>query len=151
LNNPVADTLPIPEDRSRIVTSLGDAPAGRRSVTAGATLAGVPVDAGSYHYVVGPVVAAVVVCLLAVVMRWIFGSGRSRGAATGAPVAGPADHGLLRPVAELPDRAAGSALRAVLSDAGIRSTLGVCRDGRVQVLVFADDEDRARRLVPPTG
>jgi hypothetical protein len=110
---------------------------------------GVPLDAGGYHYVVGPVVAVVVVCLLAVVMRWIFGSGRSRAAATAQPPAGPADHGLLRPVAELPDRAAGSALRAVLSDAGIRSTLGVRRDGRVQVLVFADDEDRARRLVPP--
>jgi len=82
-------------------------------------------------------------------MRWIFGSGHSRAAATAQPPAGAADHGLLRPVAELPDRAAGSALRAVLSDAGIRSTLGVRRDGRVQVLVFADDEDRARRLVPP--
>lgn len=107
-----------------------------------------PLDVGSYHYVAGPVVAIVVVCLLAVLMRWIFGSGRSR-AAIAAPPAGAADHGLLRPVAELPDRAAGSALRAVLSDAGIRSTLGVRRDGRVQVLVFADDEDRARRLVPP--
>ena len=66
-----------------------------------------------------------------------------------AAQAGSADHGLLRPVAELPDRAAGAALRAVLSDAGIRSTLGVRRDGSVQVLVFPDDEDRARRLVPP--
>ena len=107
-----------------------------------------PLDAGSYHYVVGPVVAIVVVALLAVALRWIFGTGRSRAAATVART-GPVDHGLLRPVAELPDRAAGSALRAVLSDAGIRSTLGVRRDGRVQVLVFADDLDRARRLVPP--
>jgi hypothetical protein len=110
----------------------------------------VPLDAGSYHYLAGPVVAIVVVCLLAVLMRWIFGTGRSRAAAAAVPPAGTADHGLLRPVAEAPDRAAGSALRAVLSDAGIRSTLGVRRDGSVQVLVFADDLDRARRLVPPT-
>ncbi len=108
-----------------------------------------PLDAGSYHYVAGPVVAIVVLCLLAVLMRWIFGAGRSRSAATRAAPSDRADHGLLRPVAELPDRAAGSALRAVLSDAGIRSTLGVRRDGSVQVLVFAADEDRARRLVPP--
>jgi len=108
-------------------------------------------DAGSYHYAAGPVVAIVVVCLLAVLMRWTVGTGRSRAARSALPSSGTPDHGLLRPVAEVPDRAAGSALRAVLSDAGIRSTLGVRRDGTVQVLVFADDEDRARRLVPPAG
>ena len=59
------------------------------------------------------------------------------------------DTGLLRPVADLPDRAAAAALRAVLSDAGIRSTIGIRRDGRVEVLVFPDDEERARKLVPP--
>ncbi|HEX6756768.1 MAG TPA: hypothetical protein VF109_12580 [Mycobacteriales bacterium] len=110
-----------------------------------------PVDAGSYHYVVGPVLAIVVVALLAAAMRWIFGNGRSRAGAAAAEVRDrPVDHGLLRPVAELPDRAAGTAVRAVLSDAGIRSTLGVRKDGRVQVLVFADDLDAARRLVPPS-
>lgn len=110
-----------------------------------------PVDAGnSTHYVIGPIIAIVVVSLLAVLARWVFGSGRHRTAArTRLPSTGPIDHGLLRPVAELPDRAAGSAFRAVLSDAGIRSTLGVRRDGRVQVLVFPDDEEPARRLVPP--
>jgi hypothetical protein len=92
----------------------------------------VPVDGvNSTHFAVGPVVAIVVVVALAMLSKWIFGSGR------------------LRPVAELPDRAAAAALRAVLSDAGIRSTVGVRRDGRVQVLVFPDDEERARRLVPP--
>ena len=106
-----------------------------------------PLDAGNgSHYVLGPIVAVVVVCVLAGLSKWIFGSGRNR---TAAARAGGADHGLLRPVAELPDRAAGAELRAVLSDAGIRSTLGVRRDGRVQVLVFPSDEDRARRLVPP--
>ena len=107
-----------------------------------------PVDAGnSSPFVVGPVIAIVMVCLLAVLAKWIFGSGRrhARPVPTGAPI----DHGLLRPVAELPDRPAALAARAVLSDAGIRSTFGVRRDGRVQLLVFPDDEDRARGLVPP--
>lgn len=106
-----------------------------------------PLDAGSFHFAVGPVIAIVMVCLLAALARWVFGSGRA--GRTLPPATGPADHGLLRPVADLPDRSAGRALRAVLSDAGIRSTLGVRRDGSVQVLVFPDDEDRARRLVPP--
>lgn len=110
-----------------------------------------PLDTGGYHYVAGPVAAIALICLLAVLARWIFGTGRSHAARTLPPVSGPADHGLLRPVAELPDRASGAALRAVLSDAGIRSTLGVRRDGSVQVLVFPDDEDQARRLVPPAG
>jgi hypothetical protein len=109
----------------------------------------VPLQAGSYHYVIGPVVAIAVVALLAVALRWIFGSNRSRAAAVAEASTRPVDHGLLRAVAELPDRAAGSELRAVLSDAGIRSTLGERRDGRVQVLVFADDLDAARRLLPP--
>ena len=110
-----------------------------------------PVDAGnSSHYVIGPVLAVVVVCLLAGLSKWVFGSGRDRTAAARvAPPTGPVDHGLLRAVSGPSDRPAALAVRAVLSDAGIRSTLGVRRDGQVQVLVFPDDEDRARRLVPP--
>jgi hypothetical protein len=111
----------------------------------------VPIDGvSSSHLAIGPVVAIVVVAALAMLSRWIFGTGRRRTAAGAAvPPGVKIDTGLLRPVAELPDRGAATALRAVLSDAGIRSTIGVRRDGRVQVLVFPDDEDRARRLVPP--
>jgi len=111
----------------------------------------VPVDGvNSTHFAVGPVVAIVVVVALAMLSKWIFGSGRRRSAARSlVPPAAQIDTGLLRPVAELPDRAAAAAVRAVLSDAGIRSTVGILRDGRVRVLVFPDDEDRARRLVPP--
>ena len=110
-----------------------------------------PVDGvSSSHLAIGPVVAIVVVVALAMLSKWIFGNGRRRTAArTAAPQGVHIDTGLLRSVAELPDRAAASALRAVLSEAGIRSTIGVRRDGRVQVLVFPDDEERARKLVPP--
>jgi hypothetical protein len=111
----------------------------------------VPVDGvNSSHFAIGPVVAIVVMVALAMLSKWIFGSGRRRMAARSVvPPGVQIDTGLLRPVAELPDRTAAAALRAVLSEAGIRSTVGVRRDGRVQVLVFPDDEDRARRLVPP--
>ena len=108
-----------------------------------------PVDGvNSAHFAIGPVVAIVVVCVLAVLSKWIFGSGRRRTPAAPLPPGVQIDTGLLRPIAELPDRGAAGAVRAVLSDAGIRSTVGVRGDGRVQVLVFPADEDRARRLVP---
>lgn len=108
-----------------------------------------PLDAGnSSHYVLGPILAVVMVALLASLSKWAFSSGR-RTTRTPDRTTGPVDHGLLRAVVEFPDRPPALAFRAVLSDAGIRSTLGVRRDGRVQVLVFPDDEDRARRLVPP--
>lgn len=108
-----------------------------------------PVDGvNSTHFAVGPVVAIVVVAALAMLSKWIFGTGRRHGARPLVPGV-QVDTGLLRPVADLPDRSAAAALRAVLSDAGIRSTIGVRRDGRVQVLVFPDDEEQARKLVPP--
>jgi hypothetical protein len=111
----------------------------------------VPVDGvNSTHFAVGPVVAIVVVAALAMLSKWIFGTGRRRAAGrTSVPTGVQVDTGLLRAVADLPDRSAAAALRAVLSDAGIRSTIGVRRDGRVQVLVFPDDEEQARKLVPP--
>jgi hypothetical protein len=106
----------------------------------------------SAHFAIGPVVAIVVVAVLAGLSKWIFGSGRRRTAArTLLPPGIQVDTGLLRSVAELPDRGAAGPVRATLSDAGIRSTVGVRGDGRVQVLVFPADEDRARRLVSPTG
>jgi hypothetical protein len=116
-------------------------------------------DSGS-QYTAGPIAAVVVVCLLGLLARWIFGAGRSRSAgarsaaarparAAPGPTGRPADYGLLRRVALLPGRADGDALRAVLSDAGIRSTLSARPDGQVEVLVFAADVDRARSLLPP--
>jgi hypothetical protein len=110
----------------------------------------VPVDGvNSAHFAIGPVVAIVVVAVLAGLSKWIFGSGHRRTAAarTLVPPGVQIDTGLLRSVAELPDRRAAGPVRALLSDAGIRSTVGVRGDGRVQVLVFPADEDRARRLV----
>ncbi|HEV7655683.1 MAG TPA: hypothetical protein VGP36_13265 [Mycobacteriales bacterium] len=103
------------------------------------------------HYAISPVIAIVVVAVLAMLSKWIFGSGRRRTAAARrlVPQGTQIDTGLLRAVAELPDRTAAAALRAVLSKAGIRSTVGVRGDGRVQVLVFPADEEQARRLVPP--
>jgi hypothetical protein len=100
-----------------------------------------PIGAGSsLHYLVGPVIAFMVLALLALFMRWAFGTGSGR-----QPVP-PADDGLLTRIATLSRREAALALRAVLSDAGIRSTVRFPAAHRADVLVFPEDADRARTL-----
>jgi hypothetical protein len=87
------------------------------------------------------VVIAVVLAVLALFMRWAFGTGRGRKA---RPT--PADDGLLTRIATLSRRESALALRAVLSDAGIRSTIRCPEPGRAVILVFPEDADRARAL-----
>ena len=99
-----------------------------------------PIGAGSsLHYLVGPVIAFVVLALIALFMRWAFGTGSA------APPPGD-DDGLLTRIATLSRRESALALRAVLSDAGIRSTIRCPEPHRADVLVFPEDADRARTL-----
>ena len=92
----------------------------------------------------GPMLVILVVLAgLALVMRWAFGSGYGRSLRP----AEPADAGLLVRVATVSAPETARALRAVLSDAGIRSTQRTAAAGhRTEVLVFPDDADRARAL-----
>jgi hypothetical protein len=98
-----------------------------------------PVDAGSLHYAVGPVAAVVVVILLVLFIRWAFTPAR-------ASTRSSSPQGLLHSVATTGTRESALALRAVLSDAGIRSTIHPRDSTHVDVLVFADDVLRARPL-----
>ncbi len=109
-----------------------------------------PIGAGSsLHYLVGPVIAFAVLALLALFMRWAFGTGygreKTRARARRAPVP-PSDDGLLTTIATLSRKESAMALRAVLSDAGIRSTVRCPVPNRADVLVFPEDADRARSL-----
>ena len=90
----------------------------------------------------GPLIAGAVVIALAFFMRWAFGSGYG----LQRPPAQPAEDGLLTLIATLSRRESALALRAVLSDAGIRSTIRVPAPHRADVLVFPEDADRARAL-----
>ena len=91
----------------------------------------------------GPIVVILfVVGLLALVTRWAFGPGYGRSAAPPPP----ADDGLLMRVATVTAPQTARALRAVLSDAGIRSTQRTRAPQRTDVLVFPDDAARARTL-----
>ena len=90
------------------------------------------------HYLAAPVIAFAVIAGLALFLRWAF-----RGEPSRRP---PADDGLLTRVATLSGRESALALRAVLSDAGIRSTVRSTGAHRAEVLVFPEDADRARVL-----
>jgi hypothetical protein len=103
----------------------------------------VPIDAGSLHYAVGPAIAVIAIGLIALFLRWAFASG-----ASSAPRSGDE---LLTPVATLTRRESALALRAVLSDAGIRSTIREPAAHRTDVLVFPEDLERARALALSFG
>lgn len=97
------------------------------------------------YIVVGPVVALAVTGVLALLLH----RSLTRQDRPLLPSASPAsnDFGLLVPVATCRDRVDADLVRQHLATAGIRSTLTSRPDGRVQVLVFADALDLARRLV----
>jgi hypothetical protein len=118
-------------------------------------------------------VALIVVAVLALILKWAYGSPRPKDAeladflerpssdtdsllghpeltepheaavADGPP---PGRYGLLVAVARVPTDADGLALKSVLSEAGIRATISTEDDSTV-VLVFPADAPRARRLV----
>jgi hypothetical protein len=101
-----------------------------------------PIGAGSsLHYLVGPVIAFAALALLALFMRWTFGSSTAR-----PKPPPPAADELLTRIATLSRRESALALRAVLSDAGIRSTVRFPAAHRADVLVFPEDAERARAL-----
>jgi hypothetical protein len=102
-----------------------------------------PIGAGSsLHFLVGPAIAFAVLGLLALFMRWAFGTGYDTGADPRLSVG----DGLLIRIATLSRRESALALRAVLSDAGIRSTIRFPAENRADVLVFPEDADHARAL-----
>jgi len=105
-------------------------------------------------YLVGPLVAVGLVGLLGVVfwrmgLQWtlVREEGGDR-CADGLAIFGePDDFGLLCPVAITDDPEVADDIRRLLGDAGIRATHAVDHDGRLAVLVFAEEFEVARRLV----
>ena len=89
----------------------------------------------------GPLIAGAVALLLAVFARWAVGTGYGR-----TPSVATSDDGLLTLIATLSRRESALALRGVLSDAGIRSTIRFPVAHRADVLVFPEDAARARAL-----
>lgn len=95
-------------------------------------------------------VALIVVALLAMVTRWIFRPPRPHVHPTRPVDAAEAiDLGLLTVVVSGLTRNEALEQRAVLGNAGIRSSMSARRDGRMDVLVFRADADKARILLGP--
>ena len=113
-----------------------------RSSSARCQTEGVP---ESTVYVLGPLVAFLVIGALAAILRWSADPELKRKQAE--IFAGPADYGLLSVVAVVQTAPEARAMQLRLSDAGIRATVAPSGDGRMNVLVFDSEKDEARRLV----
>jgi hypothetical protein len=96
-------------------------------------------------YVLGPIVAFLVIGALAAILRWSSDPELKRKQAE--IFAGPADYGLLAVVAVVETAPEARAVQIRLTDAGIRATVAPSGDGRMSVLVFDTEKDAARRVV----
>lgn len=106
-----------------------------------------PVQYTSGSFLVAPLLAFGVVGILVLLLRWTFSRGHS--VVAKAPRRGAADeYGLLVPVAAPGTYVEGEMMRRRLEDAGIRANLAQTLDGP-RVMVFPDDEKRARRTLEP--
>jgi hypothetical protein len=93
------------------------------------------------------ITAFIVVGLLALVMRWIFRPSHPRGSGPLIDASDSRELGLLDVVATALPRQAAMEARALLGEAGIRSSMSRRRSGQLDVLVFRSDADRARQLL----
>ena len=95
------------------------------------------------------ITAIVVIALLALIMRWIFRPSRTRPIVRPPDATDSGDLGLLAVVLTGLSRSEALARRATLGEAQIRSSLSKRRDGRLDLLVFHTDIERARTLLNP--
>lgn len=93
------------------------------------------------------VIALLMVGVLALIMRWVFRPSRPSRAVRPRDAADAADLGLLTVIGTGLTRTDALRGRALLGDAGIRSSMSRRRDGTMDVLVFHGDAERARSLL----
>ena len=97
-------------------------------------------------------IAVAVVLLLGLVLRWVFAPSRPRLGHRPLDAAASAELGLLTVVTPGVERQEALRRRAVLQEAGIRSSMSRRGDGRYDVLVFSGDAVAAQaRLAPGDG
>lgn len=88
-----------------------------------------------------------VVGVLILLLRWAHGTGKSL-VAHKPRTGGPDEYGLLVPVASPADAAEADRLAALLTAAGVRSTLVPTSEG-LRLMVWAADERTAREALRP--
>jgi hypothetical protein len=94
-------------------------------------------------------VAAIVLLVLTLVMRWVFRPSRPRAAVRPPDATDSPDLGLLTVILSGLDRQEAMIRRATLGESGVRSSMSRRRDGRYDVLVFHGDANKARILLGP--
>jgi hypothetical protein len=94
-------------------------------------------------------IALGVVLVLALVLRWVFRPSRPRMVDRPVDAADSPDLGLLTVIVTGVERRDALRRRAVLGEAGMRSSMSRRRDGRFDVLVFHADAEAARSLLGP--
>ena len=94
----------------------------------------------SYHFLLGPVIAAAALGIIILICRWVFSTDHRQERRLDKAVG---DLGLLVVVATVRTRDDADMLKGVLSDAGIRAGVS----GEYDVLVFSKDLDAARSVV----
>lgn len=114
------------------------ADAGWQRRAAGSTMVGVQPGV-----LVGPVMAMAVLGLLAVMLRWTFGTTRSM---SGPNRSGHGD-GLLTEVGVVPTAESAAVLRRRLAESGVRATVSPGDTGGYRLLVFSGDEASARTVL----
>jgi hypothetical protein len=80
----------------------------------------------------------IVMGVMALALRWTFGTGKDQPGPRIADPDDPTGDGLLEEVSRVPTETAAQVLRARLLDSGIRATVGRA-DGGYRVLVFPKD------------
>jgi hypothetical protein len=94
-------------------------------------------------------IAVGAVLVLMLIMRWVFRPSRPRGGGRPVDASDSPELGLLTVIMSGVDRQEAMRRRAVLGEAGIRSSMSKRRDGTLDVLVFHADADAARILLGP--
>ncbi len=98
------------------------------------------------HFVIGPLLALLIVALLGGLLRWTYGTHKQHVVPYSENDDG--DLGLLREVTVVADAEAADVLRRRLAADGVRATVRPTEDdvGR-RILVFAEDEPDARAIL----
>lgn len=115
---------------------------------AGAHHDSVELPSNGLHFVAGPLLALLLVALLAGLLRWTYGTHRQHVTPHAENDLAEADLGLLREVAVVPTTEAAGVLRQMLTASGIRATVRPTADGANRlILVFAEDEAQAKLVL----
>jgi hypothetical protein len=100
---------------------------------------------GSYSFIYGPLMAALLIGVMILLLRWAFSRGHSLVERKIVPST-PDNYGMLVEVTKAVSLIDGEMFKQQLAAAGVKATLAVTVDG-VQLMVWAKDLNQAKRIL----